>query len=380
MGWKAKPRYEQSRNQWVYRKGGKTHYLCSGANNEAEAWRKAAELDDSIADTGTAPKTVAQAVVAWLAQNGKPWHRDILRPFAHWASGQLLDDVHAEYLHDYQQHLRQATYTHEKTTKRYAPSTIRRQVQFARGVLHWAHVRKYMLAPVPDAPTPLKSSRVARDLGPQALFDIFEAMGPRQRHARNLCEFILCCGCRPEEACLLKYDEIHGNRAELLRGKTFARTGNPRILHLSTMALKLIDNQPTSRGYVFLSGRGKPYTSAGLRCIFKRAASRAGYPDVTGPYQLRHSWAQYALDSGLVTLDELGEALGHETGSPITRVYARVSSDRAAKAVKDLPSPLPSDPPPPALPASSPAAGRRRGKDAKRSKRRTASGRSRQAG
>ncbi len=133
---------------------------------------------------------------------------------------------------------------------------------------------------------------------------------------------------------LLKHEEIGERIAELERGKTWKRTGEPRDIVMTERAMEILRSQPTKTGYVFLSRLGKPYTPAGLRSIIRRAAKKVGY-DLGGSYRLRHTFAQQLVDAG-ASIDDVGAALGHEPGSRQTQIYAQVRRNRVVKAIEVL--------------------------------------------
>jgi integrase len=345
MPQKARPRFDASRNQWRIYHAGKQHFLCSGAAAEAQAWELAAKLVGRPIGAVGDPDTVPAAVDQWLTQRGTDWHTAVLTPFMRFAAGMALASVHADYLGDYLLHLEQTGYERtrqvlgvdgvkrpRRTRHKYSASTLRRQVGYAHTVLAWAHTRRYMPVPVPAMPRLPATELADRSIGREQLEQIFAALQPR---ARAILAFIALTGCRPAEACLLTHEEVHGDICELLRGKTFKRTGRPRILYLSPAAHEAIAAAGTSYGYVFRNKGDQPYRPSGLRSIFRRAAAKAGVK-ATGTYQLRHSWAQFALDSGVISQDGLGEALGHALGSPATRQYAHITQRRALKEVRSL--------------------------------------------
>ena len=104
-------------------------------------------------------------------------------------------------------------------------------------------------------------------------------------------------------------------------------------------AFPLVPRRSLPRGendLVFPSRLGVPYTASGLRAILRRAA-----PGVT-PYQLRHTFAQHAIDSGVAT-DDLAGLLGH-SDVRTTRHYAKIRADRLRRVASGLTSPLPAGP------------------------------------
>lgn len=319
----GRPFYDRSRDQWILRHHGK-HYLCAGKMNRGMAYRLAGEIiGRPVGDAE--PETVIQAADAWLNANGGDWEEDILAPLMKWARGHRLDSVRPDYLGDYLKHL---------TKAKYAPSTVRRQVRYARTVLKWASARQYMTVPVPELPRLPKIPKVRRDIPLPILEKIWAELPKR---CRDILGWMRWTGSRPGEACLLKHEEIGERIAELERGKTWLRTGEPRDIVMTERAMEILRSQPTKTGYVFLSRLGRPYTPAGLRSIVKRAAEKVGY-DLAGSYRLRHTFAQQLVDAG-ASIDDVGAALGHEPGSRQTQIYARVRQARVKAAIAILDGP-----------------------------------------
>ncbi len=372
-----RPRFDAARNQWTYYHHGKRRYLCTGRANEARAWTLAEKLKGRcLAEAGPEPKTVTETCELWLRikHPESEWHRQILKPFADWTVRRSLREVHAEFLTDFKIHLGRLRYKRHGKLYPYQPSMIRRQLRFARSVLQWAHARKYTNDAPPSLPPLPTIKRIDRSIKPDKLAGIMAKLPYR---AKQVLMFQALVGCRPGEACLLRYEEIKGSFCELHRGKTYERVGEPRLLYLTREALRLVRDQPTTSGYVFLNRNGQPYKPSGLRSILKRAAQRAGY-HIPGPYCLRHSWAQAAVDSGL-SLDAVGEALGHQPGSSETKVYAKISRQRALKEVQTLGALVPLGLAAEGRPRSAPAKSSRRG-TARPNRHKTGKGRSRRAG
>ena len=385
MGWQAKPRYDAGRNQWTLRHHGKKYYLCAGANNEAEAWSKARAIQGpSTHDSPTTLRSVVDACAHWLLTYHPPdskdaqWYRDHLIPFMRWAQGVSLDSVEPTTLKQYLSHLKRLTYDRGKSKSTYSTRTIRHRMQYARAVLEDAHQRG-ALPSVPPMPKLPPMPKTSKDISPEDLVALFEELPKR---ARPVLYFIVATGCRPTEGRLLQWSEVKDGFCVLRRGKTPASSGRERIIPLNPDATAIIEAQASKgkrRGYVFTSRTGEPYTVQGLRSIMRRAAERAGVEGITGTYQLRHTFAQSAYDSGMLSLDMVGAALGHVDGSVATKVYAHTKQQRLQEAVQSLTAPASLDPVPPERHETPSSASRSRG-SGKRSIRKTAKARSRQVG
>lgn len=81
-------------------------------------------------------------------------------------------------------------------------------------------------------------------------------------------------------------------------------------------------------GPVFTNRFGRAYKPSGLCSVLKRNGG------IT-PYQLRHTFAQTASDSGQVPVEVLARLLGH-TDTKTTAFYFKVRDQRAIQAAKIL--------------------------------------------
>ncbi len=79
-------------------------------------------------------------------------------------------------------------------------------------------------------------------------------------------------------------------------------------------------------GALFLSTRGKPLSTRGVRSRIDQLVRRAGLPERTTPHTLRHSFASHLLEGG-ADLRVVQELLGHASLST-TQVYTHVSPGR----------------------------------------------------
>jgi integrase len=88
--------------------------------------------------------------------------------------------------------------------------------------------------------------------------------------------------------------------------------------------------------YVFTNGQGKPYTSDGVRTLFRRAVDKAGLEDFRF-HDLRHTTAT-RLRRGGAGLDLVADVLGHATLT-MARRYAHLGSADLRAAMDSLPAP-----------------------------------------
>lgn len=336
----SRPRYRASRNQWTIRVKGREIYLCAGQQNEHIAWARAAPYMpqvDEQAPPAMLGQVIARYVQATRMEGEGRWRRDMLQRFAEWSLDKPVSQAKTA-LQDYHAWLRQQTYQPKgkgSGRRRYSPQTIRHMIGAASACLRWASQRDMCSSPLParTAPPEIRD----RSLSPADVARLIRALPER---TRALVRFLALTGVRPSEACLLQWSEVAGRALQLRRGKTFQRTGQPRVVHLSSAAADLLHHLKESgcQGFVFLSHRGHPWTVSGLRASVRRASNRLSMGPVS-IYSLRHSFAQSLIDAGASESD-VAAALGHQPGSRAIRHYVRVTEQRARRALEFLPREL----------------------------------------
>lgn len=126
----------------------------------------------------------------------------------------------------------------------------------------------------------------------QALLEA--AVGP----LRDLIECVALTGCRP------------GDPAKALRkhydaktqSVTFLTKGHVRTIPLSPAAKALFDRLAKDKlpnAHLFTQGNGKPWTSRAWHDGMRAAVAKAGLPEGTVLYTLRHSWITDAITGGM---------------------------------------------------------------------------------
>ena len=128
---------------------------------------------------------------------------------------------------------------------------------------------------------------VRRGLPLERLQRILEALRTgRRRRMRTILAFILETGCRPGEACRLRWSDINleGGTCVLGAHKTGHSTGRPRTIYLTPEAREILAQQrerAESEEWVFVSWLGKPYWVTALRQAFHRVGLEALGESVT---------------------------------------------------------------------------------------------------
>lgn len=332
--------YLSTRGDWYVKINGKRHYLgrhlgeipkirkgCPPPDHIKTRYHEI--MRDAVVSASTRPTTVAKLVTEWLERQHHPDHAYRLDSFLSFAGSHRLHDLNQATLEDFRDWL---------DAKDYAASTVRDRVRLAARVLRWAHKHDWLEISI-EVPTLKRARRAAKDVQPEHLAAALAELSDRPR--RILC-FIAATGCRPSEARMLEWDQVHIDRrvAIISEHKTAGRTGHDKVIHLHDYALAILDETPRESEQVFLSRLRKPYTASGLRCIMRRAGERAGVGYIT-PYQLRHTAIQQAVEQ--LPLQDVQALFGH-TDIATTQHYFRIAESRAASASQQLLLPqLPGD-------------------------------------
>ncbi len=330
MGWDPRPHFDRQKRRWYCRVARKKHDL---GTDYADAWRRFADLYarayGAEPDEGQ-PQSVAGLVKAWLDHNPGDWFANVTGDFVRFAGKRPIADISDQLLRAYAAWLKNA------------PQTIRQKVFYARRVAAWAVERGWIVR-VPAMPKLARAAKAPKDLTPAQVrrLDKQLSSNERLRPAQTVVEFILTTGCRPGEACKLDWKMVDLDRGvcqlrvdvdratRRLRGHKTAAHGKTRTIYLSPEAIRILKTQRRRDGKVFHSRLGKPYTVAGLRSILRRLGVK--------PYQLRHTFAQNALDQ--TSMEDVSKLLGHSDLRMI-QIYAQVRSQRAMRVIKTIDSPL----------------------------------------
>jgi integrase len=172
-----------------------------------------------------------------------------------------------------------------------------------------------------------KPVRKTRDVNPDRLREILD---PLPKRAARILRFIAYTGCRPSGACKLEWRDVHIDAGVCIldQHKTGDETGEPRTIYLTDEAAAVLRELRPTIGPVFTNRFGRAYKPSGLCSILKRTGG------IT-PYQLRHTFAQTASDSGEVPVEVPARLMGH-TDMHTTGFYFKVRNQRARQAAKTI--------------------------------------------
>ena len=327
----AQPRYDASRNQWYLNYHHKKHFLCSGKGNYVQAMRRASEIMGQPAIAGR-PQTVGELIAAWIGTTGpSEWTRSMLEAWKTAAWATPIKEVERDHLIRFHQHLKTARSGHERRPQSNGPRTVQVKVQAAARVLRWGNNRGFVPV-MPEMPTLEKPPKHPRDYSQEELQEIFASL---PETTRPILLFILETGCRPSEACKLRWEhvDLEAGLCVIERHKIVKRTGEPRMIALTPAARAILEASPKRDGYVFLNRLKQPFKPGGLRTTLQRCTN-GKYRSV---YSLRHTRAQTILDNG-GSLEDVAAILGNSVTT--ATVYAKIRAERARRVASALLSPL----------------------------------------
>jgi len=161
-------------------------------------------------------------------------------------------------------------------------------------------------------------------------------------HATNIITFLICVGCRPIDACELRWDSLHDldtDRPLALFAQM--KTGKRVAVALSRPALAVIrlerqrhESNPrlAACDHVFLNRHGRPYSATSLTSYIIRLARQAGCPGISA-VRLRQTFTTTMYDLGA---DDalVRAATGH--ASQVIRIYRKLRRGAAHDATQQV--------------------------------------------
>jgi len=318
------PRFDRSKNAYYCRIRGRKYYLSRDPSKALIRFHQlCGERNIMLAPDG-APRSVAGACDAYVAVHGQTqFHKYLIRHWVEFQGCEAIADIDEDALKRYS--------TEILATQ--APKTAREKINLAHKILRWCH-QKGWLRRVPDKP---KLPKAAVRMRATPVPKLAAAIATLPEPARRLATFILETGCRPSEACSLKWSEVELDQSVCIleTHKTAKKTGRSRAIRLTSAAKAVLAELPCCDGFVFLNSANNPYDYNQLGRLLRARGIR-------GTYTLRHSFAQTRLEAGM-SLQEIGKLLGH-TNINTTQRYAHVTDLRIRELAASLDAILPLGP------------------------------------
>lgn len=158
---------------------------------------------------------------------------------------------------------------------------------------------------------------------------------------RAIILFLIDTGCRVGGLCSLTpaVVDVPDRCAVVTEKGARARRVYFTDLTADALALYLAVRPAVDSDALFISARGEPLTTNGVRMLLERIGARAGVKGRINAHSFRHAFARSFLRNG-GNLAALGRILGHSPGSPVTARYYAVWDDRELQEFHGRYSPL----------------------------------------
>lgn len=207
-------------------------------------------------------------------------------------------------------------------TRRGAVTAVKRAFQ-------WAVNEGYLdRSPVARVPKPPEGRRETILTEEQRKLILAESS---DREFRDFLTLLMETGARPQEV-----RQVEVRHVDLQNGlwvfppdehKTGGRTGRPRVVYLTPVALKLTKRNlaRVSEGPLLRNSEGKPWTKEAVRSRLRRLRMRlkTQLPSDLCCYNFRHSYATAAIERGVDPIT-LAELMGHRDATMVARVYQHI--------------------------------------------------------
>ena len=240
---------------WMITLGGKKVRLTQGRENKKLAEQKFHEL--AVLQT-----RVPEGPTARVA--------DVIEAFLAWAKHHLGEETLRNYLwygEKFSEHsgyllssaLKPIHLTRWIDTQGWGPTTERNARRSIYRAFSWACEEGILPA------NPLRGMKCPKARTRQRMMTRQEYVVLMKHGRREFQRFLFALrhtGCRPKEARLLKWNQVKEDRWVLSEHKTVHAVGKPRIIYLTQAMQRLMINlqRKTTSDYVFINGRGKPWT------------------------------------------------------------------------------------------------------------------------
>lgn len=253
-----------------------------------------------------------------------------LARYLEWAERSSIDPVTLS-------HRQMRAYLAELDRAQYARRTIARRLSSIRTFFAYLHTQGVVGSdPSAVLTTPKVPSRLPKVMAADAVNRMLEAPDlstPAGLRDKSILELLYATGARVSEIAGLRLGDIDLAQGQLT---VMGKGSKQRIVPVHHMALESVrmylrDARPKlaktdSEPHMFLSARGRPYSSDAVRRMFKRYLAATGAAETLSPHALRHTFATHLLDAG-ADLRTVQELLGHVALST-TQIYTHLSTQR----------------------------------------------------
>jgi integrase len=340
------PRFDEARNAWVTRAGGRLKILAKGPKNaqtEAAAWDAfyvhMAELGNPVEGSAVTIITLGQ-----LADRYGEW-------MEHQVTTNEMKPRTVDYYRDQLQKFLDVVGGHRaassiKPLELEMLKTGWHSIQAVQRLFNWGvQVGLLKENPVRSVALPEAGQR-ERILSPQETAHLLRAA---DHHFRPFLLAMRHTIARPQEVRALQWKHLTYEPAPMFILREFKarkrrkdRKTAVRTIPLDDRMLRLLNRlarkrKPAPEDFVFLNSDGEPWTANAVRCRMMRLRAKVGLaPDDNGEqvvaYTMRHTAATRACARG-VRDKVLAELMGH-TNTATTARYQHLQADHLAEAIR----------------------------------------------
>jgi integrase len=314
-----KPWFRKQTGWWMVTLGGVQHKLVEGRENKKAAQTKFHELSLFIAEAPQSSDarvaSVCDAFLQWSERHQSPetyrGYRFYVQSFCEACGYLLVQDVKPYHV------------TQWTDSKAWGPTSQFNAVRAALRVFNWAVQQGILdVSPLKGMERPRPKSR-DRYLTDEDFHTLFRAAS---KPVKRFLFALRHTGARPSEVRRLTWDQVQDDCWILKEHKTSGKTGKSRVIYLNPAMKKMMAflRKGSESKYVFVNCYGRAWTTNAVRLQVARLREKAGLPEGTCAYLIRHAYGTYAILNGVdpVTLAEL---MGHADTTMINRVYVHLS-------------------------------------------------------
>lgn len=231
------------------------------------------------------------------------------------------------------------SYKQDRLKEGVKPSTINRELNILRAILHKAKEWGLYSGELPKIKTYKVNDERVRYLTPEELKALIDAC---PEWFKPVVKFACLTGLRASELFSLTWDKVNLSQGYVTVEAKYSKNKETKRLPLHPKALEVLrelkakqETEGIDHGYVFTNSRGEPYSveGQGYKRAFKTACKKAGIEDFRF-HDLRHTFASYLVMSG-VDLYTVQELMRHHSPR-MTKRYAHLSPEHIRKELEKV--------------------------------------------
>lgn len=261
------------------------------------------------------------------------WYAASMRSFLEFAGDGLLSDITPADIRGYRAHL---------VGRDLSLYSVHGRQRAARRLFSWL-LEEGLIERNPALEVPLVRlpQQPPKALADEDLTRLLGRLPQESVRDRAIILFLIDTGCRVGGLCSLTPDAVEvPDRCAIVTEKgSRSRRVYYTDLTADALALYLAVRPAVACDALFISARGEPLTTNGVRMLLERIGKRAGVRGRINAHSFRHAFARSFLRNG-GNLAALGRLLGHTPGSPVTARYYAVWDDRELQEFHGRYSPL----------------------------------------